>query len=111
MLILLRRVHPQVQMMLNLLHSVPTEAIEFTKMMLELLKDIDSLTTPQIIYKIHEAIKELKKAKGNDYWLSPKGQEEFKKMSEDQSRKGIHIFDYAPSTKASLCSITAPEDE
>ena len=91
--------------------SVPTEAIEFAKRMPDLLKDVDSLATPQIIYKIHEALQELKKAKGNDYWLSPKGLEELKMMSEDQSRKGLIIFDYAPSTNASLCPMTAPEDE
>ena len=54
-------------------------------MMPEWLKGIDSLTTPQIIFKIHEVMKELKKAKDNDDWLSPKGQEELKKMSEEQT--------------------------
>ena len=39
--------------------SVPTEAIEVAKIMPELLKGIDSLTTPQIIFKIHEGMKEL----------------------------------------------------
>ena len=80
-------------------------------MMHELLKEIDSRTTPQIIFKIHEATKESKKAKDNDYWLSRKGQEDLKIISEEQTRKGINIFDYALSTKASLCSMTAPEDE
>ena len=32
-------------------------------------------------------------------------------MSEEQSRRGFNIFDYALSTKASLWPMTAPEDE
>ena len=74
-------------------------------------KDIVNFTTAPIIFKIHEAMGEMKRAKVNDHWLSPKGQEELKKMSEDQTRKGLNIFDYAPATKASLCPMTAPEDE
>ena len=77
----------------------------------ELLKEIDSLTTPQIIFKIHEAMKEMKKATEHDYWTSSKGHEELRKMNEDQTRKGVNIFDYAPSTKASLCPMIAPEDK
>ena len=46
--------------------SVPTVAIEFAKMMPELFKDIDSLTTPQITFNIHEAMKDLKRAKEHD---------------------------------------------
>ena len=32
-------------------------------------------------------------------------------MNDDQARTGVNIFDYAPSTKASLCPMTAREDE
>ena len=32
-------------------------------------------------------------------------------MAEAQTRNGINIFDDAPSTKASLCPLTAPKDE
>ena len=32
-------------------------------------------------------------------------------MNDDQALKGVNIFDYGPSTKASLCTMTAPEDE
>ena len=39
--------------------SAPTEAIEFAKIwMPDLLKEIDNLTTAQIIFKIHEAMEE-----------------------------------------------------
>ena len=86
-------------------------AIEFSMMMPELLKEIDSLTTPQIITKIKEAMQQAKKAEEHDYWLSPDGQEELKKMSDDRTRQGLKIFDYAPSTNASLCPMTAPEVE
>ena len=75
------------------------------------MKEIDSLTSEQIMHKLQSAISEMQMAKTNDYWLSPKGQEVLKNMSEDHSRKGIHILDYAPSTKASLCPMIAPEDE
>ena len=74
-------------------------AIEFSMMMPELLKEIDSLTTPQIISKIKEAMQQVKKAKEHDYWMSAEGQEELKKMNDDQTRQGLKIFDYAPSTK------------
>ena len=47
----------------------------------------------------------------NDHWLSPKGQEDLRRLSEKQSRRGINIFDYAPATKASLSPMTSPEDE
>ena len=32
-------------------------------------------------------------------------------MNDDQTRQGLNIFDYAPSTTATLCPMTAPEDE
>ena len=47
----------------------------------------------------------------NDHWLCPKGQEELRRMSEEQSKRGINIFDFAPATKSSLSPMTAPEDE
>ena len=80
-------------------------------MMPELLKEIDSLTTPQIVSKIKEAMQQVKKAKEHDYRNSAEGQEELKKINDDQARKGLNIFDYAPRTKARLCPTTAPEDQ
>ena len=53
----------------------------------------------------------MKKAKEHDNWIPAKGREEVRKMNDDQTCKGVNIFDYAPSTKASLCPMTAPEDE
>ena len=41
----------------------------------QLLKDIDSLTAPQIIAKIKEAMQQAEKAEEYDRWLSPEGQE------------------------------------
>ena len=32
-------------------------------------------------------------------------------MNDDQAHKGVNIFDYAPSMKASLCPMIAPKDE
>ena len=32
-------------------------------------------------------------------------------MNDDQAHNGVNIFDYAPSTKASLCPMIAPEDK
>ena len=75
------------------------------------MKKIDSPTSEQIMHKLQSVISEMQTAKTNNYWLSPKGQEELKKMPEEQSRKGINIFDDAPSTKSSLCPMIAPEDE
>ena len=46
--------------------SKPT-AIEFSMMMPQLLKDIDSLTAPQIIAKIREAMQQANKAEEHDY--------------------------------------------
>ena len=53
----------------------------------------------------------MKKAKEYDHWISEKGQAELKRMNDDQAHKGANIFDYATSTKASLCPMIAPEDE
>ena len=75
------------------------------------MKEIGSPTSDQIMHKLPSAISEMQMVKTNDYWLSPAGQEELQNMSEYQSRKGISIFDYAPSTEASLCPMTAPDDK
>jgi hypothetical protein len=32
-------------------------------------------------------------------------------MDDDRSRQGLNIFDYAPTTKASLCAVAPPEEE
>ena len=47
--------------------SVPTEAIEFAKMFPELLGEIDDLTRPQILFKIKEAMRQMKKAKEHNH--------------------------------------------
>ena len=60
--------------------SVPTEAIEFAKMFSDLIDGIDDLTTPQIMFKIKEAMQQMKKANEHDHWISAKGQEELRKM-------------------------------
>ena len=61
LLSLLRRILPELQVMPNLLRSLFRQAIEFAKMMPDLLKEVDSLSTPQIIFKVHEAMKEMKR--------------------------------------------------
>ena len=76
-------------------------------MMPELLKEIESLSTPQILAKIKEAMRQAEKAEEYDQWLSPEGQEKLKKLDSDRS---LSIFDYAPTTKASLCAV-GPEEE
>ncbi len=76
-----------------------------------LIDGIDDLITPQIMFQIKEAMQKMKKAKELDHWISEKGQAEFKKMNDDQTHQGINIFHYAPSPKASLCPMTAPDDE
>jgi hypothetical protein len=86
--------------------SKPT-AIEFSMMMPELLKEIESLSAPQILAKIKEAMRQAEKAEEYDQWLSPEGQEKLKKLDSDRS---LSIFDYAPTTKASLCAV-GPEEE
>ena len=90
--------------------SKPT-AIEFSMMMPELLKEIESLSAPQILAKIKEAMQQAEQAEEYDRWLSPEGQEELRKMNDDRSRQGLNIFDYAPTTKASLCAVAPPEEE
>ena len=70
----------------SLLFSKPT-TIEFSMMMPQLLKDIDSPTAPQIIAKIREAMQQANTAEEHDYWLSPEGQEELKKMNNDRARQ------------------------
>ena len=54
--------------------SKPT-AIDFSMMMPQLLKDIDSRTAPQIISKIKEAMRQAEKAEEYDQWFSPEGEE------------------------------------
>ena len=91
--------------------SIPTEAIEFAKMFPNLIEEADNLTAPQIMIQIKEAMQKLKRAKELDHWISDKGQAELKVMNEDLTRQGLNIFDYAPSSKASLCPMTAPDEE
>ena len=90
--------------------SKPT-AIEFSMMMPELLKEIESLSAPQILAKIKEAMRQAAQAEEHDRWLSPEGQEELRKMNDERSRRGLNIFDYAPTSKASLCAVAPPEEE
>ena len=40
-----------------------------------LMKEIDSLTSEQIMHKLQSAISEMQMAKTNDYWLLPEDQE------------------------------------
>ena len=91
--------------------SIPTEAIEFVKMFPHLIDGADDLTAPQIMFQIKDTMQNMKKAKELDHWISEKGQAELKKMNDDQTHQGINIFDYAPSSKASLCPMTAPDEE
>ena len=77
-------------------------------MMPELLKEIESLSAPQILAKIKEAMRQAEKAEEYDQWLSPEGQEELKRLD---SHRSLSIFDYAPTTKASLCAVAPPEEE
>ena len=103
MLIILRRFLPEARMMLlTLVRRIfpEFEAIDVAKMMPEMLKDMYSLTTPQIIFKIHEAMKEMKKATEHDDGNSSNGQEESRRMNEDQTRKGVDIFDYSRRPRA-----------
>ena len=91
--------------------SIPTEAIEFVKMFPHLIDGADDLSAPQIMFQIEEAMQKMKRAKELDHWISEKGQSELKKMNDDQTHQGLNIFDYAPSSKASLCPMTAPDEE
>ena len=91
--------------------SVPTQAIEFVKMVANVIDGIDDLTTPQIMFQIKVAMRQMKKAKEYDHLISEKDQAELKTMNDDQAHQGINIFNYAPSSKARLCPMTAPDDE
>ena len=74
------------------------------------MKEIDSLTSKQIMHKIKCAMTEIRMAKKNDHWMFTERLGGF----EDHvgwSKRGINIFDYAPETKASLSPMTSPEDE
>ena len=88
---------------------LPSEmtAIQFSMLMLEVLKDIDCLTAPQILAKIKEAMQHAEKAEEYDRWLSPEGQEELNRLN---SHRSLSIFDNALTTKASLCAV-GPEEE
>ena len=76
-----------------------------------LIDGLDDLTSSQVMSRIKDAMHQMKKAKELDHWISEKGQAELKKMNDDQTHQGINIFDYAPSSKASLCPMTAPDEE
>ena len=74
MLILCRWVFPEAQMMPNPLRVLHRQRqIDRHSIMPGLMKEIDSLTSEQIMHKLQSAISEMQMAKTHDDWLPPKG--------------------------------------
>jgi hypothetical protein len=99
---------------INPVSSVPAPPPEWSQLVPEILKNHEKLSADQVLQRLQHIARKIEENIQNDYWLTPKGQEELQKMSEERSKKpgnGLSIFDYTTSSKASLCPMSAPSPE
>jgi hypothetical protein len=93
--------------------SQPTLPSEWSKVMPSILNDCDKLSAEEVLKRLQHIAKKLEADIAHDHWLSEEGQKELKKISEEneKSKRGLNIFDYTTSSKASLCPMSAPSQD
>ena len=76
----------------------------------ELLKKNEKLNDDQVMQRLRILARALEEKIALDYWTTEEGQRHLEKLAEKGSSQ-LSIFDYAPTTKASLLPMTDPTGE
>ena len=76
----------------------------------ELLQNNEKLNDDQVMQRLRILARALEDKIALDYWTTEEGQQHLEKLAEKGSSQ-LSIFDYAPTTKASLLPMTDPNGE
>ena len=89
----------------------PIEEPDYAKLVPDILKECENLNSYEFMHKLQCAARAMQTAMQHDYWLTDEGQEILGEKTEERSKPGLNILDYASAAQESLCPMTALEDE